>query len=212
MTSPSELSSIVRATDDEKQVLLRRAFLIRHGETEWSLSGQHTGTTDIPLTENGRNVARQLGPVLKSTRFSMVLTSPLRRARETCELAGLGGQAEIDATLVEWDYGEYEGLTSNEIRAKAPGWMLFSDGCPGGESPSQVAARVDQLIARIRTVEGDVALFAHGHVFRVFAARWLGLPPAAGSHFLLDTATVSVLSHYQGIPAVKRWNAPLAPP
>jgi broad specificity phosphatase PhoE len=212
MTSPSELSSIVRATDDEKHVLLRRAFLIRHGETEWSLTGQHTGTTDIPLTENGRNLARQLGPVLKSTMFSLVLTSPLRRARETCELAGLGAQAEVDATLVEWNYGEYEGLTSNEIRAKAPGWMLFSDGCPGGESPPQVAARVDQLIARIRTVEGDVALFAHGHVFRVFAARWLGLPPAAGSHFLLDTATVSVLSHYQGIPAVKRWNAPLAPP
>ena len=212
MTSPSDLSSIVRATDDEKQVLLRRAFLIRHGETEWSLSGQHTGTTDIPLTENGRNVARQLAPLLARTTFTLVLTSPLLRARDTCELAGLGAQAEVDATLVEWNYGEYEGLTSNEIRAKAPGWMIFTDGCPGGESPSQVASRVDRLIARIRSVEGDVALFAHGHVFRVLAARWLSLPPAAGSHFLLDTATVSVLSNYQGIPAVKRWNAPLAPP
>jgi broad specificity phosphatase PhoE len=209
---PPELSSVVRATDDEKQVSLRRAFLIRHGETEWSLSGQHTGTTDLPMTENGRNVARQLAPLLARANFALVLTSPLQRARETCELAGLGAQAEVDATLIEWNYGEYEGLTSNEIQAKAPGWMLFNDGCPGGESPAQVAARVDLLIARIRSVTGDVALFAHGHVFRVFAARWLGLPPAAGSHFLLDTATVSVLSHYRGIPAVKRWNAPLAPP
>jgi broad specificity phosphatase PhoE len=211
-TPPSELSSIIRATDEEKQVLLRRAFLIRHGETEWSLSGQHTGTTDIPLTENGRNVARQLEPLLKRATFSLVLTSPLYRARETCELGGLGAQAEVDANLIEWSYGEYEGLTPKQIHARAPGWMLFSDGCPGGESPSQVGARVDRVVARIRSVEGDVALFAHGHVFRVFAARWLGLPPAAGSHFLLDTATVSVLSHYRGIPAVKRWNAPLALP
>jgi broad specificity phosphatase PhoE len=206
---PPELSSIVRATDEEKQVLLQRAFLIRHGETEWSLSGQHTGTTDIPLTEHGRSVARQLEPILARATFSLVLTSPLHRARETCELSGLGAQAEVDANLVEWNYGEYEGLNPKEIHAKAPGWMLFTDGCPGGENPSQVGARVDQAIARIRSVEGDVALFAHGHVFRVFVARWLGLPAIAGSHFLLDTATVSVLSHYRGIPAVKRWNAPL---
>ena len=205
---PSELSSVVRATDEEKEVLLRRAFLIRHGETEWSLSGQHTGTTDIPLTGN---VARQLEPLLKRATFSLVLTSPLHRARETCELAGLGAQAEVDDNLIEWSYGEYEGLTPKQIHTKSPGWMLFTDGCPGGESPSQVGARVDQVIARIRSVEGDVALFAHGHVFRVFAARWLGLPATAGSHFLLDTATVSVLSHYRGIPAVKRWNAPLVP-
>ena len=213
MTSPSDLSSIVRATDDEKQVLLRRAFLIRHGETEWSLSGQHTGTTDIPLTENGRNVARQLGPRPGQNEVLAGSDEPASsRPREPASSPASARRLKIDATLVEWNYGEYEGLTSNEIRAKAPGWMLFTDGCPGGESPSQVAARVDQLIARIRSVEGDVALFAHGHVFRVFAARWLSLPPAAGSHFLLDTATVSVLSHYQGIPAVKRWNAPLAPP
>jgi broad specificity phosphatase PhoE len=209
--APPELSSVVRATDDEKQVLLRRAFLIRHGETEWSLSGQHTGMTDIPLTENGRNAARRLEPLLTRATFSLVLTSPLQRARQTCELAGLGELAEVDANLMEWNYGEYEGLTTKQIQAKAPGWMLFSDGCPGGEDPSQVGDRVDQLIARIRSVEGDVALFAHGHVFRVFAARWLGLPATAGSHFLLDTATVSVLSHYRGVPAVKRWNAPLVP-
>ena len=202
---------MVRQTDEEKQATLRRAFLIRHGETEWSLSGQHTGTTDIPLTENGRNVARQLEPLLRAATFSLVLTSPLRRARQTCELAGLGAQAEVDANLLEWNYGEYEGLTSKQINETVPGWILFNDGCPGGESPSEVGARADQVVARIRSIEGDVALFGHGHFFRVLVARWLGLPPAAGSHFLLDTATISVLSHYRGIPAVKRWNAPLAP-
>jgi probable phosphoglycerate mutase len=208
---PRELSSLVRATDEEKRVLVRRAFLVRHGETEWSLSGQHTGTTDIPLTENGRATARMLVPFAARVRFALVLTSPLQRARETCALAGLGERAEIDGDLSEWDYGEYEGLTPAEIHANAPGWVIFRDGCPAGERPDQVAARVDRVIARIRSVEGDVALFAHGHVFRVLAARWLGLPPGAGSHFLLETATVSVLSHYRGIPAIKRWNAPLVP-
>jgi probable phosphoglycerate mutase len=203
-------SPIAPATADETQVLLRRAILIRHGETAWTLTGQHTGRTDIPLTDAGREAARRLAPVAARASFALVLTSPLRRARETCELAGLGAEAEVDENLVEWDYGSYEGLTSTEIAAKAPGWVLFADGCPGGESPEQVAARADSVIARVRMVGGDVALFAHGHVFRVFAARWLGLPPMAGSRFLLDTATVSVLSHYRGIPAVKRWNAPLA--
>lgn len=208
---PGERARLVPATDEETQVRLRRAILIRHGETEWSMTGQHTGSTDIPLTEHGRNAARRLAPLAAEASFALVLTSPLGRARETCALVGLGNLAEVDPNLVEWNYGEYEGLTSIEIHAKAPGWMLFRDGCPGGERPEQVAARVDRIITRIRSVEGDVALFAHGHLFRVFAARWLGLPAAAGSHFLLDTATVSVLSHYQGIPAIKRWNASLAP-
>jgi broad specificity phosphatase PhoE len=206
-----ELSSVVRATDDERQVTLRRAFLVRHGETEWSVSGQHTGVTDIPLTENGRKVARRLEPLLAKATFALVLTSPLHRARQTCELAGLGDRAEVDADLMEWNYGEYEGLTPKQIHAKAPGWMIFRDGCPGGESPAQVGARLDRVIARIRSVEGDIALFGHGHIFRVLAARWIELPATAGGHFLLDTATVSVLSHYRGIPAVKRWNAPLVP-
>jgi probable phosphoglycerate mutase len=210
-TAPGEPSPVVPATDEETQVLLRRAILVRHGETEWSISGQHTGSTDIPLTENGREVARRLAPLMARATFALVLTSPLGRARETCALVGLGDRAEVEANLVEWDYGEYEGLTPKQIHAKAPGWMIFRDGCPGGESPEQVGARVDRVIARIRTVEGDVALFAHGHVFRVFAARWLGLPATAGSLFLLDTATVSVLSHYRGIPAIRRWNAPLLP-
>ena len=190
---------------------IQEIYLVRHGETEWSLSGQHTGITDTPLTENGRKVAQRLEPVLAAETFVLVLTSPLERARETCELAGLGERAEIDRDLMEWNYGEYEGLTPEQIHAKSPGWMLFSDGCPGGESPEQVGARVDRVIARVRAVEGNAALFAHGHVFRVFAARWLGLPAAAGCHFLLDTATLSILSYYRNIPAVKRWNAMLVP-
>ena len=187
----------------------QQVYLIRHGETEWSLSGQHTGITDIPLTENGRKVARLLAPVLAKERFALILTSPLERARQTCELAGLGGCAEVDGDLMEWNYGEYEGITTKQIHAKTPGWLLFRDGCPGGESPEQVGARADRLIARVRAVGGHVALFAHGHIFRVFAARWIGLPATAGSHFLLDTATLNILSYYRGIPAVKRWNATL---
>jgi probable phosphoglycerate mutase len=190
---------------------VQQVYLIRHGETAWSLSGQHTGITDIPLTENGRKVARLLQPVLAKESFSLVLTSPLERARKTCDLADLGEVAEIDRDLMEWNYGEYEGLTSKQIHAKRPGWMLFSDGCPGGENPEQVGARADRVIARVRAIEGHVALFAHGHIFRVFAARWLGLPAGAGSHFLLDTATLNILSYYRGIPAVKRWNAMLMP-
>ena len=189
----------------------QQVYLIRHGETEWSLSGQHTGITDLPLTESGRKVAKRLQPVLAKETFVLVLTSPLERARMTCELAGLGEHAEIDRDLMEWNYGEYEGLTPKQIDAKTPGWMIFSDGCPGGETPEQVGARADRVIARVRAVAGHVALFAHGHIFRVFAARWLGLPATAGCHFLLDTATLNILSYYRGIPAVKRWNAMLAP-
>jgi broad specificity phosphatase PhoE len=190
---------------------IQRVYLVRHGETAWSLSGQHTGITDIPLTENGRKVAKQLAPVLATETFVLVLTSPLQRARKTCELAGLGEHAEIDRDLMEWNYGEYEGLTPKQIRAKAPRWIIFSDGCPGGESADQVGARVDRVIARVRAVKGHAALFAHGHILRVFAARWLGLPATAGCHFLLDTATLNILSYYRGIPAVKRWNATLMP-
>ena len=185
-------------------------FAIRHGETEWSLSGQHTGTTDIPLTENGRTLARRLRPILAKEAFQLVLTSPLGRARETCELAGLGARAALEPDLMEWNYGDYEGLTSEQIHLKRPGWMVFRDGCPGGESPKQIGARVDRVIARVRAATGDVALFAHGHVLRVLVARWIGLAPGAGEHFLLDTATLNVLGNYRGPPAVKVWNAPLA--
>jgi broad specificity phosphatase PhoE len=187
----------------------QRVYLLRHGETEWSLSGQHTGVTDIPLTENGRAVARRLRPILAEPSFTLVLTSPLHRARETCELAGLGARAALEPDLKEWDYGEYEGLTPEQIQARAPDWMLFRDGCPGGESPGQVGTRVDRLIARVRAVAGNVALFAHGHLLRVLVARWIGLQPESGQHFLLDTGTLSVLSHYRESPAVQVWNASL---
>ncbi|HSA80167.1 MAG TPA: histidine phosphatase family protein, partial [Geminicoccaceae bacterium] len=156
-------------------------FAIRHGETAWSLNGQHTGTTDIPLTDNGRRLAERLRPALAKEAFALVLVSPMQRARGTCELAGLGDGAVTDHDLVEWNYGEYEGLTPKQIRNVTPDWLIFRDGCPGGEAPEQVGARVDRVIARARAAEGDVALFAHGHVLRVLAARWLGLPAAAGS-------------------------------
>ena len=184
-------------------------FAIRHGETAWSLSGQHTGTTDIPLTDNGRRLAERMRPVLAKEAFALVLCSPMQRARETCDLAGLGDRAVIDADLAEWNYGQYEGLTPKQIHEGAPGWLIFRDGCPGGEIPEQVSARVDRVIARARAAVADVALFAHGHVLRVLAVRWIGLPASAGQHFLLDTGTLCVLGYYRDIPAVKVWNGPL---
>jgi probable phosphoglycerate mutase len=184
-------------------------YLIRHGETEWSLSGQHTGSTDIPLTDHGEAVARLLAPVLADRNFSLVLCSPLQRARRTCELAGLGEQANIDPDLAEWNYGSYEGLKPSAIHEQHPGWLVFRDGCPDGESPAEVGERVDRVIRRVRENGGRVALFAHGHVFRVFVARWIELSPSHGAHFLLDTSTLTILSYYRGIPAVKCWNAPL---
>ena len=187
----------------------QEVYLIRHGETEWSLSGRHTGTSDIALTDHGRDAARRWRPYSATKTFDLILTSPLKRARETCELAGLGEGAEIDPDLGEWDYGEYEGLTPQEIRARQPHWLIFRDGCPGGEGPDQIAARVDRVIARVRARPGNVVLFAHGHVLRVLAARWLGLPGSGGAHFLLDTATLCVLSSYHEVAAVRRWNAPL---
>jgi probable phosphoglycerate mutase len=184
-------------------------FCIRHGETAWSLSGQHTGVTDIPLTDNGRKLAERLRPALENEVFDVVLVSPLKRARETADLSGLGDQAVVEPDLVEWNYGDYEGLTPAQIHQKRPGWMIFRDGAPGGETPDEIGARVDRVIARVRSVEGNVALVAHGHVLRVLAARWIGLPPGGGQHFLLDTGTLCVLSQYRDAPAVRVWNAPL---
>jgi broad specificity phosphatase PhoE len=183
--------------------------LVRHGETEWSLSGQHTGKTDIPLTAAGEEAARRLAPLLSTLTFAQVLTSPLQRARRTCELAGFADQAGLDADLVEWNYGAYEGITSAQIHAEAPGWQVFTDGCPDGESPEQVGERVDRLLARLRAGEGPSLLFAHGHLLRVLVARWIELPPSEGRRFLLDTATLNVLSHYRGTPALQCWNAPV---
>lgn len=186
-----------------------KLFAIRHGETAWSLSGQHTGTTDIPLTDNGRRLADRMRPALAKTAVELVLCSPMQRARETCNLAGLGEKAVVEPDLGEWNYGQYEGLTLEQIRQSAPGWLIFRDGCPGGEAPEQVAARVDRVIGRSRAVHGNVVLFAHGHVLRVLAARWIGLPVGAGQHFLLDTGTLCVLGYYHEVPAVEIWNRPL---
>ena len=186
-------------------------FAIRHGETAWSLTGQHTGTTDILLTDNGRRLAERMRPVLAKNVFGLILCSPMQRARETCALAGLGDKAVIDADLVEWNYGDYEGLTPKQIHEVAPDWLIFRDGCPGGETPEQVGARVDRVIARSRAVDSDAALFGHGHVLRVLAARWIGLPAGGGQHFLLGTGTLCVLGYYRDIPAVRVWNRALRP-
>jgi broad specificity phosphatase PhoE len=187
----------------------QKVYLLRHGETEWSLNGRHTGVTDIPLTENGRRIARLLQPILAKEKFALVLTSPLQRARETCELAGLGTLASIDRDLMEWNYGEYEGVTTEQIRQTKPNWSIFRDGCPGGESPLEIGARADRIVAKVRAVDGNVALFSHGHFLRVLAARWINLSASYGEHFLLDTATLNILGYYREAPAFKIWNAPL---
>jgi len=184
-------------------------YLARHGETAWSLSGQHTGLTDLPLTERGERHAKALGERLKGLTFAKVFTSPLQRASRTCELAGFGSSAEIDRGLLEWNYGDYEGVRTAEIHAKRPGWFLFRDGCPGGESPEQVGARADDVISRVRAIQGDVLLFASGHILRVLVARWLGLDAAAGRYFLLGTASLSVLGyehHNRSEPVIQVWN------
>lgn len=183
-------------------------WLARHGETEWSRDLRHTGRTDIPLTATGEEQARALREPLAAVEFERVLSSPLSRARETCELAGLGSRAELRDELMEWDYGDYEGITSAEIRARDPEWLLWRDGCPGGESPAAVGARVDSLIAELLGADGDVAVFAHGHVLRVLAARWIDRPPAAGQRLTLATATLSRLGWEHDSRVIERWNAP----
>jgi probable phosphoglycerate mutase len=187
---------------------LPAVYLARHGETAWSLSGQHTGLTDLPLTERGERNARRLGERLKGLHFARVFTSPLQRAARTCALAGFGDRAEIDPDLVEWNYGEYEGRRSDEIHKERPDWNLFRDGCPGGESIAQVGARADRVLARLRAVEGNVLVFSSGHFLRVLAARWLGLEPSGGRYFLLSTAALSIVGyeHNKGEPAVRLWN------
>jgi broad specificity phosphatase PhoE len=184
-------------------------YLARHGETAWSLSGQHTGRTDLPLTANGERNAKRLGERLKGLTFEKVFTSPLQRAFRTCALAGFGPVAEVDTDLMEWDYGEDEGRTSAEIHAERPNWDLFSDGCPGGEAPAQVSERADRVVQRIRVVMGNVLLFSSGHFMRVLAARWLALGPgSAGRYFILSTASLSALSYEHSLsrPVVRLWN------
>ena len=180
--------------------------LVRHGETEWSRTGKHTGRTDVELTEQGREQARALGDALRGRAFALVLTSPLARAHETCRIAGFGDAAQLRDELMEWDYGQYEGRTTPEIREERPGWTLWRDGVPGGETAAEVGERVDRVIAELRSVEGDAALFAHGHVLRVLTARWLGLEPEAGRLFALDTATVSSVGYERETAVIRTWN------
>ena len=188
--------------------MLPTLYIARHGETAWSLSGQHTGLTDLPLTERGQSNARRLGNQLRGRSFAKVFTSPLQRARRTCELAGFGAEAEVDRDLLEWNYGDYEGLRTAEIHAKRPGWELFRDGCPGGESASDVGARADRMVDRVRAVQQDVLIFSSGHFLRVLAARWLGLEPRLAEYFLLSTASLSALSYEDDLtrPVIKFWN------
>jgi probable phosphoglycerate mutase len=183
-------------------------YLARHGQTAWSLSGQHTGLTDLPLTPTGEANARRLALRLQGLKFARVLCSPLQRARHTCELAGYGERAAIDNRLVEWNYGDYEGRTSAEVHAQRPDWQLFRDGCPGGETPAQVAARADRVIATLRDGSGSALLFSSGHFLRMLAARWLDLAPADGVRFLLDTASLSAMGYEHTLrqPAVRLWN------
>jgi probable phosphoglycerate mutase len=183
-------------------------YAARHGETVWSLSGQHTGLTDLPLTEGGERNARRLAERLRGLTFAQVLTSPLARASRTCELAGFGDVAEVDRDLLEWNYGDYEGRRTVEIHAQRPEWQLFRDGCPGGESPEQVGVRADHVVRRVGAIQGNVLLFSSGHFLRVFAARWLGLEPGAGRYFLLSTASVSAVGyeHKLSEPVICLWD------
>jgi probable phosphoglycerate mutase len=184
-------------------------YLARHGETLWSTTGQHTGRTDIPLTERGEQNARRLGERLKGITFARVLSSPLQRARRTAELAGFGAALEMDPDLMEWNYGDYEGRRTADIHRERPGWNLFRDGCPNGENAEQVGVRADRVIARLRQEAGNVLLFAHGHILRVLAARWLGLPPADARFFLLGTAALSILGYEHNRldePVIRLWN------
>ena len=189
--------------------MLDRVLIIRHGETEWSKSGRHTGKTDLALSEQGRANARQMAGALAAVDFAHVFVSPRQRARSTCELAGLGAKAQLDPDLAEWDYGDYEGLSTAEIHVRRPGWSLFRDGCPGGESPQQVSARADRVISRLRSLDGVVAVFSHGHFGRSFAARWIGSGIGLGEHLLLETASIGVLSFEHSDlaePAIGLWN------
>jgi len=186
---------------------VRALVLVRHGQTEWSAAGRHTGRTDVPLTDEGAAQARALAPRLAERSFALVLVSPRRRARDTARLAGVAEPAEIDDDLAEWDYGDYEGRTSDEIHETDPGWTIWSAGAPGGETPAQVAARADRVIARALAADGDVLLVAHGHLLRVLTARWLGLEAAGGRYFRLEPATLSELGYERDQRVIARWNS-----
>ncbi|WP_431321561.1 histidine phosphatase family protein [Rhizobium sp. YTU87027] len=187
---------------------LPEIYLVRHGETEWSLSGRHTGRSDLPLTENGEAAARQIGLHLTGRSFAAVWSSPSQRARNTCELSGFGTGALVEDDLAEWDYGAYEGITTKEIHASRPGWQLFRDGCPNGEAAGDVGARADRIISKLRRANAPILIFSSSHFLRVLGARWVGLPPTDGARFILDTTSISVLGYEHDMtePVIRKWN------
>ncbi|MBV8211791.1 MAG: histidine phosphatase family protein [Verrucomicrobia bacterium] len=184
-------------------------YLIRHGETEWARSGRHTGLTDIPLTDAGREQAGFLLPIFDDVKFTRILSSPLQRALETAKLAGLGSRVELDKELLEWAYGDYEGLTTRQIRDRVPDWTVWTHPCPNGETIDQISLRAHRVVAKLRSIEGNVAIFSHGHFLRVLVCRWIGLSANHGSHYLLGTSTLSILGYESEVPVIKTWNGPL---
>jgi broad specificity phosphatase PhoE len=185
------------------------SYLIRHGETEWAKNSRHTGRTDIPLTDAGREQAGFLLPIFDEVKFTRILSSPLKRALETANLAGLGSRVELDNELMEWAYGDYEGLTTKEIRDRVPDWSVWTHPCPNGETIEQISLRADRVVAMLRSTEGNVAIFSHGHFLRVLVTRWIGLPANHGGRFLLGTSTLSILGYENELPVIKTWNGPL---
>jgi probable phosphoglycerate mutase len=184
-------------------------YLIRHGETEWAKNGRHTGRTDIPLTDAGREQAGFLLPIFDEVKFTRIVSSPLQRALETAKLAGLGSRVELDKELQEWDYGDYEGLTAKQIRDRVPDWSVWTHPCPNGETIDQISLRADRVVAMLRSIEGNVAIFSHGHFLRVLVCRWIGLSANHGGRFLLGTSTLSILGYENEVPVIKTWNGPL---
>ena len=184
-------------------------YLIRHGETEWAKNGRHTGRSDIPLTDAGREQAGFLLPIFDDVKFDRILSSPLQRALETAKLAGLSPSVELDEELLEWDYGDYEGLTTKQIRERVSDWSIWTHLCPNGETIGQVSQRADRVVARLRSISGNVAIFSHGHFLRILVSRWIGLPADHGSRFLLGTSTLSILGYENEVPVIKTWNGPL---
>jgi len=209
--SPEPALRSTEGAEDSGSGPSARLFVVRHGETEWSRAGRHTGRTDVALLEAGRDQAEALSRFLADKPFALVLCSPLTRAVETCRLAGLGDRAELTDDLLEWDYGDYEGMTTSEIRQERPGWTLWADGVPGGDRAAMVGQRVDRVVERARSAPGDTICFAHGHVLRVMAARWVGLPPIGGRLLALDAGSLGILGWEREVPVISRWNE-LSPP